>query len=179
LDNIYSAPNADLSAAPAEGDATYTPTLFALSGRIGRLRGIAYPMGAMLVFMAAMMVVGAITVALPMLGMVLMVVLYIPMIAVGFIYTIRRLNDLNHSGWFCLLGLVPFLNLIFYLYLWFAPGTAGPNDYGLPPGPNTFWVKVGALVLPIIAIIGILAAIAIPAYQGYVMKAKAAQSEQQ
>ena len=51
----------------------------------------------------------------------------------GIMLGIRRLHDLNKSGWFLLLGLVPFVNIIFVLYLWLAPGTVGWNRYGADP----------------------------------------------
>ncbi len=46
---------------------------------------------------------------------------------------IRRLHDLNKTGWFVLLMFVPVVNTIFSLYLLFAPGTIGSNDYGADP----------------------------------------------
>ena len=46
---------------------------------------------------------------------------------------IRRLHDLDKSGWFMLVILIPFVNLIFALYLLLASGTAGQNRYGADP----------------------------------------------
>lgn len=46
---------------------------------------------------------------------------------------IRRLHDLNRSGWFCLIILIPFVNIIFQLYLLLAQGTVGYNRYGEDP----------------------------------------------
>ena len=40
----------------------------------------------------------------------------------GFSITIRRLHDFNASGWWCLLGLIPFVNIIFGLVLFFKKG---------------------------------------------------------
>ena len=52
----------------------------------------------------------------------------IPSIAVG----IRRLHDLDKSGWFYLLALVPFVSLV--LLFWFCQkGTTGSNTYGSDP----------------------------------------------
>lgn len=51
----------------------------------------------------------------------------------GIMLGIRRLHDLDKSGWFLLLGLVPLVNVIFMLYLWLAPGTVGANRYGADP----------------------------------------------
>lgn len=53
--------------------------------------------------------------------------LLIPSIAVG----VRRLHDLDKSGWWLLLGLIPLVGLI--LIYWFAqPGTPGANRFGPP-----------------------------------------------
>lgn len=46
---------------------------------------------------------------------------------------IRRLHDLDKSGWFMLIVLIPFVNIIFALYLLLASGTVGYNQYGEDP----------------------------------------------
>jgi uncharacterized membrane protein YhaH (DUF805 family) len=46
---------------------------------------------------------------------------------------VKRLHDLNMSGWFYWLSLIPLVNLIFGLYMLFARGTVGPNRYGPDP----------------------------------------------
>ena len=50
--------------------------------------------------------------------------------------SLRRLHDLNKSGWFLLIWLIPFVNIIFLLYIWLAPGTVGYNKYGADPLEN-------------------------------------------
>ena len=47
--------------------------------------------------------------------------------------TIRRLHDLDKSGWLYLIMLVPIINLIFLVYLLFVKGTVGSNRYGSDP----------------------------------------------
>ncbi|MFJ4144723.1 DUF805 domain-containing protein [Pseudomonas sp. NPDC089734] len=49
--------------------------------------------------------------------------------------SIRRLHDINLSGWFVLIGLVPIVGPLFQISLLFLPGTDGVNDYG--PAPHT------------------------------------------
>ena len=49
------------------------------------------------------------------------------------IQVIKRLHDVNLSGWFALLILIPTVNLFFFLYLLFAGGTVGANKYGYDP----------------------------------------------
>ena len=57
----------------------------------------------------------------------------IPSLAVG----ARRLHDIDRSGWWLLLGLIPIVGIII-LIVWFAtegkPGTNtyGPNPWGVP-----------------------------------------------
>lgn len=46
---------------------------------------------------------------------------------------VKRLHDLNKSGWLILLCCVPIVGWIFALYMLFADGTVGPNPYGADP----------------------------------------------
>ena len=46
---------------------------------------------------------------------------------------VRRLHDLNRSGWFILLNFIPFINIFFSIYIIFFRGTQGPNRYGEDP----------------------------------------------
>jgi len=95
------------------------------------------------------------------------VIAYIGFIAFSFIIMIQRLHDLNKSGWLSLFALVPFANLYLAILLIFFAGTPGRNDYGLPTPPNKTWHWILALVGPTVAVIGIIAAVALPAYQKY------------
>ena len=52
----------------------------------------------------------------------------IPLIAV----TVRRLHDVDKSGWFFLLSLIPIVNF-YILYLTIIKGTDGPNRFGSDP----------------------------------------------
>lgn len=42
---------------------------------------------------------------------------------------IRRLHDLNHSGWYVLLAFIPLGNVVMLLYLLFAPGRIEGNRW--------------------------------------------------
>ena len=46
---------------------------------------------------------------------------------------IRRLHDLGKSGYFALLAIIPLIGFIFSIYLFFAPGQVGWNQYGADP----------------------------------------------
>jgi hypothetical protein len=91
----------------------------------------------------------------------------VALVVIGFMLTIQRCHDFNMSGWLSLLMLVPLANLIFLI----IPGTDGPNRFGGPTPPNTIGVLILAWLFPAIAAIGIVAAIALPAYQDYQKRA--------
>lgn len=113
---------------------------------------------------------------LPIGVILLLVVIYIAMIYFSFVFTIRRLHDRNHSGWLSLLMLVPLANLILFLYLIFARGDAQENQFGLPRSTK-LWEKILGWLYVLIFPIGILAAISIPSYQGYIQQAEQTQFE--
>ena len=52
----------------------------------------------------------------------------LPSLAVGS----RRLHDMNKSGWFQLIWIIPILGWIYLIYLLAQPGDAGDNQYGSP-----------------------------------------------
>ncbi len=56
-------------------------------------------------------------------------VLFLPGIAVN----VRRLHDVNKSGWFMFLNLVPIIGFIWILVLTCLDGTRGENKYGSDP----------------------------------------------
>ena len=51
----------------------------------------------------------------------------------GIMVSIRRLHDLDKTGWWLLIALIPFVNIIFALYLYLMPGTVGRNRFGEDP----------------------------------------------
>jgi len=53
----------------------------------------------------------------------------IPSLAVG----ARRLHDTNRTGWWLLIGLVPFIGVIVLIIFFVLPGTPGENSFGPDP----------------------------------------------
>ena len=47
--------------------------------------------------------------------------------------SIRRLHDLNKSGWLILIAVVPLIDIAFFIYLLACQGTCGDNDFGPEP----------------------------------------------
>lgn len=56
-------------------------------------------------------------------------VLALPMLAAG----VRRLHDINRSGWWYWICLIPAIGVFILLYWLISEGTQGANDYGNPP----------------------------------------------
>jgi len=145
--------------------------VFSIEGRIGRLRYLAWSLmlilGALALFGVASMgfaiseIVGAVSIALVGIGMAVVSV------QIG----VQRLHDIGWSGWLWLINLVPIVGGVFALLMLVIPGTTGANRYGPPAPPNSRAVKVLALLWLLVPVLGILAAITLPAYQDYVNRA--------
>lgn len=51
----------------------------------------------------------------------------------GLAVAVRRLHDVNKSGWFFLIILIPLIGSIWLLVLFCTEGTKGSNNYGADP----------------------------------------------
>lgn len=68
----------------------------------------------------------------------LLVILGLILIPNTIILNIRRIHDINLSGWWLLLGLIPYVgNILVWLVLLFWPGTKGENKFGEKAQPAT------------------------------------------
>jgi uncharacterized membrane protein YhaH (DUF805 family) len=160
--NPYVAPRAALEDARESFQAV---RVFSVSGRIGRARYILYTMGLpMLIMLPAAFVSGFLGQA----GVAVLAVAWVVLVVLSFMLTIQRSHDFNMSGWFSLLWLVPLANFAF----WFIPGTDGPNRFGARTPRSGTGVLLGVWIVPLIFVMGIAAAVAIPAYQDYVKRAE-------
>jgi len=153
---------------------------FSHRGRLGRVRYIGYSVGLGLLINLLAIGWGALMAVsddqekmgpFAVGGLILLAALAV---ALSVLLAIQRLHDFDASGWWSAFALAPLANLVLYLTLLIMPGTQGANRFGDPPPPNTTGVILLALVVPLIFVIGIVAAIAIPAYQNYAETARAA-----
>lgn len=78
--------------------------------------------------------------------------------------TKRRLNDLNKSGIGSFLILIPIVGFIFGLYLYFAEGDKGVNDYGEPPTLGT--LDIIFLILSLLAPFAVIAIVFVVVMSG-------------
>jgi uncharacterized membrane protein YhaH (DUF805 family) len=143
--------------------------LFAVSGRIGRARYIVYSMLVSFVLVVPAMALVALS---PAAGMAALMVAYVACFVMSMMLTIQRCHDFDMTGWFSLLVFVPFANLMF----WFIPGTDGANRFGAKTPPNSTGVTVALWIVPVVFVVGIMAAVAIPAYQQYQQRAGTVQT---
>ncbi len=66
---------------------------------------------------------------IPILGWIYALAVLIPSLAVE----VRRLHDINRSGWWMLISLVPFIGTLVLLIFAITEGDQGPNQYGPDP----------------------------------------------
>lgn len=64
---------------------------------------------------------------------------------ISVISTIKRLHDLDKSGWFYLICMVPVAGSLFYLYVSLKRADDGNNEYGKRTLPSSFEERVGYL----------------------------------
>ncbi|MCF6195431.1 MAG: DUF805 domain-containing protein [Emcibacter sp.] len=101
---------------------------FTISGRACRSEYWYYVLFIILVSFGLMMV-SMIIPFLAMLGMVFSLATIIPSITVA----IRRLHDIDRSGWWLLISFIPLIGTIVLLIFFVKQGTEGPNDFGDDP----------------------------------------------
>ena len=154
-----------------EGQVFQPVKIFSIAGRMGRLRYLAYVFGSsMLLSIVGGAIAGALGAATNSTNVIAggTILIYVAMIVLNVMFLIQRSHDMDLSGWFCLLAIIPLVGL----YWIFKGGTPGPNRFGAPPPPNTLGVKILAWILPVIMIIGIIAAVSVPAYVDYQKRAQ-------
>jgi len=179
--NQYQTPQSQVDQAAPQ---TFSqPKIFSVSGRIGRIRFLAYSVGAYLVFAIVMQLLSlflglAVSSSQAggqvVLGFIMSVFIII-WIVLSFMFAIQRSHDMNSSGWLSLILIIPIIGFLVFL---FVPGTQEANSFDVPPPRNGVGICLLAF-FPLIVIPITLAAIAIPAYNGYLETAREAQRMEQ
>jgi uncharacterized membrane protein YhaH (DUF805 family) len=189
MSNPYAAPDAVLS--EITDDEPYEPQILSVKGRIGRLRYLAYSWGITFVLMIVMGIAAAVLIPMyakrnaePGMGLgwqlnlilILVAAGYLLIMAVIVIMAKRRFNDLDKSGWYTLLFIVPIVNIFAALYALVWPGTKGSNNYGPQPVKNS----AGVIVIMVLMLIIMVAytTFAIQGYENYKARAQAARMQQ-
>jgi len=156
----YAPPSANVSEAmPRHGD--LKP--FSVTGRIGRLRYLAWSLVIMFAATGLFGVAAIMTAISSTMGLICMGLIGIGMLVVSVQIGVQRLHDFGWSGWLILLNLVPVLGSLFPFVMLLMPGSREVNRYGSPPPPNSRSVKILAALWLLLIISGLVAALAIPA----------------
>ncbi len=132
---------------------------FGVTGRIGRLRYLAWSLVLILV-MAPALGIAALGMGISdTVGIILIAGVTLAMVVVSVQIGVQRLHDIGWSGWLYLLNLVPIVGSVFPLLMLLIPGNAGANRYGPPQPPNSTAVKVLASLWLVILLLVVIAAI--------------------
>lgn len=126
------------------------PNFFSLSDRVGRVRYFAYILGALtgcgllliLIYIAAFLLPAGVGKLVSATSYIMIKSVVFPLIV--FVMSIRRLHDLDLSGWWSLLALIPLVPIVLVL----IPGKKEANRFGPVPAPNPTGLKLAAIVLP-------------------------------
>jgi uncharacterized membrane protein YhaH (DUF805 family) len=147
--------------------------LWSAQGRMGRLRWVAWSVLGSFAIMPVAFVGGLLGAASgsESATYVLLGAAYIAYAVFYSLLTIQRCHDLDWSGWVSLIVLIPLVGLVFM----FMAGTPGRNRFGAPPPPNPRGMAWIIAIPVLLFVIGIVAAIALPAYQDYTTRARATQ----
>jgi uncharacterized membrane protein YhaH (DUF805 family) len=140
-----------------------------VEGRLGRIRYLGWGFGGGLALAGGFFCVAVLAALMGKLAIIPGVILGITGIAFSITLTVRRLHDVNLSGWWILLpfilvawgaltraqsptllGVLGIANLIITLYLCLKGGTFGNNNYGPPPPPNSLGVTILAFIVIIL-----------------------------
>ncbi len=106
-------------------------------GRAGREEFWWFALATWLLYFVGWIVVGilwGVAAALGVIAFIIMLGLSLALIVPSIAVAIRRLHDTNKSGWWLLIGLIPFGGIVLLVF-YILEGTNGPNDHGAVPAP--------------------------------------------
>lgn len=170
----FSPPKAEIGGAAYEATDEPPPLLgLGFSGRMGRITYFNAGMASMGCVALAGIVAA---VLVPMTRSMLMLIPF-GLLALAFVvWAVRasalRMHDMNRSGWWAVLTLIPYLGSVVSLVMMFWPGTEGENDYGEQPRQGNGLVAVVIGVLMVIIMISSLVS-----YNRYVKNMRHASRE--
>lgn len=176
MSNPYSTPESNLQHDLSNGK-NDTSSPFSPSGRFSRYSFLAWNfvlnIVLMIIVMAIMVVAGAAGNLLTMtdpnemlafyasgIGLVVIAIMLVAFV-ITIIFFVRRLHDINMSGWWSLLSIIPIVNLIFGIFALVKKGTEGGNNFGAARATPKWEKVVGiiALILIVLYIVVVIGAI--------------------
>lgn len=104
---------------------TWKPMYFSFEGRLSRSDYVCRWLLLLLCAVVVSLICGIISILAP-IGALAFIALCVAQISIS----VRRLHDRGHSGLWLFLCVIPAANLLMFLYLLFAAGQPGANEYG-------------------------------------------------
>jgi uncharacterized membrane protein YhaH (DUF805 family) len=148
---------------PKSNEEAYDPMvtgkhkILSLEGRLGRIN---YAAWSLLILIVGGFVVNAVAPMVeylvgPSISLLIMSLCYL---AASVVVGVRRLHDIDWSGWLILLSAIPYVGPVFALVMLFKPGTPGNNRFGTQPRPATLLAKlfVGIGCIFVVIAIGVV-----------------------
>jgi len=137
----YAAPEADLQVAGG----AHADRVFSYKNRIGVMRFNAHIMIAIMAIFGGIAMFGVLSQFESGIAIAAAFIPGVFLIAYGirlFVYSaIKRLHDLNYSGWYFLISMIPVVGLIWFFYFSLKPAPADENRFG-PTTESTMIDKV-------------------------------------
>ncbi|MDD1017292.1 DUF805 domain-containing protein [Pseudomonas rubra] len=125
-------------------------------GRIGRIRLLAWSLALLGAMIAGTLLVSLLVswvwddlAALVLVGALIARIM-------SMIFFVKRLHDLNWSGWLCWLVLLPWVGNILLLLLLVMPGNRGENRFGPAPPPNSKAMVILASLWLVLIVAGVV-----------------------
>jgi uncharacterized membrane protein YhaH (DUF805 family) len=100
------------------------------------------------------------------LALIMLPVLGIAYLVSFFMINIKRWHDLDKSGWLSLLLFIPIVNFFVGIYLLFAKGAEGDNQYGSSPEKASTVALVACIILIVLSSLTVVVAGGLGAYYG-------------
>ena len=158
-EKLYKAPKTPLNHPQYSQIMSNNKTWYHFSGRIGRLRYLSYQLLiTILLYLFSYLlftIFGAFSDIHDSFVKTIIAIIWLPLYIITtiycvFIYPKRRLNDLGRSGWLALTMFLPFVNIVLVIFLIFAKGDDGVNQYGAPPRENKVIHYIAGIIVPLL-----------------------------
>jgi uncharacterized membrane protein YhaH (DUF805 family) len=168
--NRFAPPGAQVADVMERGVGFQPVRFWPPNGRMGRLRMLAYGAGLYVAFFLVSTALGFIAglTQSPNATLAVGIVAFVFYLMGATVILIQRSHDMNLSGWWSIAAMIPLVGLVWLL----KGGTPGVNRWGAPPPPNGWVVRIVGLMIPVLLVVGIIAAIALPAYVDYAKRAQ-------
>ncbi len=163
MNNPYQAPASDVRVSnTAQTDSS---NLLSPKGRFTRLSYIAWVfiVGFIAQILIGIVMMASSSMANPMMPSLVAMIVQAPALVMNIIFTIRRCHDINKSGLWAIVFVIPIINF----YLWVKRGSEGENDFGALR-PTTTAEQIIAYICIVLGIVGVIAiGVALTIYKDY------------